>query len=66
MAPLVSQLEAICAQFAVPLAVVDGKALALCAEAVGVRGDGPESRVDELLQCLVNVDTVGRCRLTPS
>ena len=58
VAPLVRQLEAICARFAVPIAVVDGKALALCAEAVEIRGDGPESRVDELLQCLVNVDTV--------
>jgi hypothetical protein len=59
VAPLVNQLEKICERFRVPLAVVDGKALAGCAAAMAARGDPPAmGRVDELLRCLVNVDVV--------
>jgi hypothetical protein len=59
VAPLVGHLEKICERFKVPLAVVDGKALAECAAAVAARGDYPAmGRVDELLRCLVNIDVV--------
>ena len=60
VSPLISQLERICARFAVPLAVVDGKALANCAEEMALRGEvlSRGARVDELLRCLVNVEVV--------
>ncbi|EFJ52332.1 hypothetical protein VOLCADRAFT_102998 [Volvox carteri f. nagariensis] len=53
---LLQHLAALCAQYAVPLAVVNGKSLADLAEQVGAAGYQPA--MEDLLVCLTNIQEV--------
>jgi len=55
---LIKQLEAICKQYAIPLAIVDGKSLADLAH--GVIAAGLQPQMQDLLVCVQNIQEVAQ------
>jgi len=62
IADLIIQLESLCVEYAVPLAVVDGKSLASLAMLEGKRalalGEPVQAPLDDLLSCVQNIESV--------